>query len=185
MLNLSEIKTGKNILWEDQPYLVLHHEHSKTGRAGAVLRTKLKNLLTGGVVDKTFQGSEKVYAADMSKAKAQYLYQEGENYVFMDNESYEQFFLSKEILGQSSMYLVEGTEVTILQFNGQPVNMELPIKMTFTVTDAPPGIKGDSVSGGDKVVTVETGLKVTTPLFVKTGDRIIINTEQGTYVSRA
>jgi elongation factor P len=185
MLNLSEIKTGKNILWEEQPYIVLHHEHSKTGRAGAVLRTKLKNLLTGAVIDKTFQGSEKIDNADMSKAKAQYLYLEGDNYVFMDNESYEQFFLSKETLGQNASYLVEGTEITILQFNGQPVNMELPIKMTLTVVDAPPGIKGDSVSGGDKVVTVETGLKVTTPLFVKEGDRIVINTEMGTYVSRA
>jgi elongation factor P len=103
----------------------------------------------------------------------------------MNNETFEQFFLSKDILGNSASYLVEGTEVTILQFNGQPVNMELPIKMTLTVVDAPPGIKGDSVSGGDKVVTVETGLKVTTPLFVKEGDKIIINTEQGSYVSRA
>lgn len=185
MLNLSEIKTGKNILWEELPYAVLHHEHSKTGRAGAVLRTKLKNLLTGAVLDKTFQGSEKIDTADMAKSKAQFLYQEGDNFVFMDNESYEQFFLSKEILGASTGYLVEGTEVTILLFNGQPVNMELPIKMTLTVTDAPPNIKGDSVSGGDKVVTLETGLAITTPLFVKVGDKIIINTETNSYVSRA
>jgi elongation factor P len=185
MLNLSEIKVGKNILWEEQPYVVLYHEHSKTGRAGAVLRTKLKNLLTGAVLEKTFQGSEKVDHADMSKSKSQYLYREADRYVFMDNESYEQFFLTQDILGSLGQYLTEGTEVTILKFNGQPVNMELPVKMTLTVTDAPPGIKGDSVSSGDKVVTLETGLKVTTPLFVKEGDRIIVNTEQGTYVSRA
>lgn len=185
MLNLSEIKTGKNILWEDQPYVVLHHEHSKTGRAGAVLRTKLKNLLTGAVIDKTFQGSEKIDTADMSKSKAQYLYRESDHFVFMDNETYEQFFLSEDILQSAASYLTEGTEVTILQFSGRPVNMELPVKMTLTVIDAPPGIKGDSVSGGDKVVTVETGLKITTPLFVKEGDKIVINTEMGTYVSRA
>jgi elongation factor P len=185
MLNLSEIKTGKTILWEEQPYAVLYHEHSKTGRAGAVLRTKLKNIVTGAVIDKTFQGSEKVDEADVTKSKAQYLYREGDNFVFMDNESYEQFSLSKETLGDAALYLIEGTEVTVLQFNGNPVNIELPVKMTLTVVEAPPGIKGDSVSAGDKVVTVETGLKVTTPLFVKEGDKIIINTEKGTYVSRA
>jgi elongation factor P len=185
MLNLSEIKTGKTILWEEQPYVVLYHEHSKTGRAGAVLRTKLKNIVTGAVIDKTFQGSEKVDEADVTKSKAQYLYREGDNFVFMDNESYEQFSLSKETLGDAALYLIEGTEVTVLQFNGNPVNIELPVKMTLTVVEAPPGIKGDSVSAGDKVVTVETGLKVTTPLFVKEGDKIIINTEKGTYVSRA
>lgn len=185
MLNLSEIKTGKAILWEEQPYAVLHHEHSKTGRAGAVLRTKLKNILTGAVIDKTFQGSEKVDEADMTKSKAQYLYREGDAYAFMDNESYEQFSLSKDTLGDAGLYLIEGTEVTVLQFNGNPVNIELPVKITLSVVEAPPGIKGDSVSSGDKVVTVETGLKVTTPLFVKEGDRIIVNTEKGTYVSRA
>lgn len=185
MLNLSEIKTGKMILWEEQPYMVLHHEHSKTGRAGAVLRTKLKHIITGAVIDKTFQGSEKVDDADVTKAKAQYLYREGDNYVFMDNDSYEQFSLSQEVLGSAASYLVEGTEVTVLQFNGNPFNIELPVKITLTVVEAPPGIKGDSVSSGDKVVTVETGLKVTTPLFVKEGDKIIINTEKGTYVSRA
>lgn len=185
MLNLSEIKSGKVILWEDQPYSVLYHEHSKTGRAGAVLRTKLRNIVTGAVIDKTFQGSEKVDEADVTKSKAQYLYREGENFVFMDNESYEQFSLSEDTLTTASSYLIEGTEVTVLQFNGNPVNIEIPVKVTLTVTEAPPGLKGDTASGGDKVVTVETGLKVTTPLFVKEGDKIIINTEKGSYVSRA
>ena len=185
MLNMSEIKTGKNILWEGQPFTVLSHEHSKTGRAGAVLRTRLKNLITGAIFDKTIQGSEKIDEADISKAKAQYLYKEGDNFVFMDNENYEQFELSKDVLGDMALYLMDGTEVTILQFNGQPINLELPVKITLTVTDAPPGIKGDSVSSGDKLVTLETGLTVTTPLFVKVGDKIIVNTEKGTYVSRA
>ena len=131
MLNISDIKAGKNILWEGQPYVVMTHEHSKTGRAGAVLRTKLKNLLTGAVIDKTFQGSEKVDEADMSKTKAQFLYTEGEDFHFMDNESYEQFSLSKDVIGNSAFYLLEGTEVTVLNFNDTPVNIELPIKVTF------------------------------------------------------
>lgn len=185
MLNLSDIKAGKNILWEGQPYVVLSHEHSKTGRAGAVLRTKLKNLLTGSVLDKTFQGSEKVDEADMSKTKAQYLYTEGNDFHFMDNSTYEQFSLSKDVIGNATLYLLEGTDVTVLNFNDIPVNIELPIKVTLTVVEAPPGIKGDTAGTGGKVVKLETGLKVSAPLFVNEGDKIIVNTEKGEYVSRA
>lgn len=185
MLGISDIKSGKNIIIEGQPYLVLTHEHSKTGRAGAVLRTKLRNLLNGSVLDKTFQGADKVDEADMSKSKAQYLYVEGDDYYFMDNQSYDQFSLSKEVLLNAPSYLIEGTEVTVLNFNGNPVNIELPIKMTLTVVEAPPGIKGDTAGTGGKVVVLETGLKVSAPLFVNEGDKIIVNTEKGEYVSRA
>lgn len=185
MLNISEIKNGKNIIWNDEPFVVLSSQHSKTGRAGAVLRTKLKNLLTGSLIDKTFQGSDKVDLADISKTKAQYLYAEGEGYNFMDTTSYDQFFLSKDVIGDLSLYLIEGVEVTVLNFNSTPINIELPVKVTLIVTDAPPGIKGDTTSSGDKLVTLETGAKVTTPLFVNIGDKIIVNTETGQYVSRA
>ncbi|HMN19403.1 MAG TPA: elongation factor P [Candidatus Moranbacteria bacterium] len=185
MLNLSDIKAGRNILWEGQPYVVLTHEHSKTGRAGAVLRTKLKNILSGAVIEKTFQGSEKVDEADISKSRAQYLYREGDDFHFMDNSSYEQFSLSKETLADAPLYLLEGTEVVVLNFNGNPVNIELPVKVALAVVEAPPGLKGDTASGGDKVVICETGLRVTTPLFVESGDKIIVNTETGLYVSRA
>lgn len=185
MLNLSDIKTGKHIVVEGQPYTVLYHEHSKTGRAGAVLRTKLKNLLTGNVLDKTFQGSEKVEDADVAKSKAQYLYREGEDFAFMDMASYDQFTLSKETIGSAKDYLLEGTEVVVLNWNSLPIGIELPVKVTLLVTDAPPGIKGDTVSGAEKTITLETGLQVSAPLFVKEGDRVIVNTERGTYVSRA
>jgi elongation factor P len=185
MLGIADIKTGKNIVWNDIPYVVLYHEHSKTGRAGAVLRTRIKNLLTGAVMEKTFQGSEAVSEADITKSKAQYTYRDGSDFNFMDNESYEQFTLSKEVLGNSADYLIEGTEVTLLNFNGLPINIELPIKVKLKVTDAPPGIKGNTVSTGGKVVTLETGLKVSTPLFVNVGDEVIVNTEKGEYVSRA
>ena len=185
MLGISDIKTGKNIVWNDIPYIVLHHEHSKTGRAGAVLRTKLKNLLTGAVMEKTFQGSEAVYEADIAKSKAQYTYREGEDYNFMDNVSYEQFTLSKNVLGDATNFLIEGTEVTLLNFNGHPINIELPIKVKLKVVEAPPGVKGNTVSTGGKVVKLETGLEVSTPLFVNEGDEVIVNTERGEYVSRA
>lgn len=185
MLSLGDIKSGKNIVLDGTPFAVLYHEHSKTGRAGSVLRTRLKNLVTGAVLEKTFQGADNVEEADIAKSKAQFLYKEENGYAFMDNESYEQFSLSKESLENTTDYLIEGTEVLILYFNGNPINIELPIKMKLKVVEAPPGIKGNTVSTGGKMVTLETGLKISTPLFVNEGDEIIINTEKGEYVSRA
>jgi elongation factor P len=185
MLGITEIKTGKKIIFNNEPYIVLEYQHSKIGRGGAVMRTKMKNLLSGAIIDYAYQGADKIEEAEISKSKAQYLYHEGEEYLFMDTENYDQFSLSKSVLGDFANYLVDGTEVSVLNWNNQPINVEIPVKVTLTVTDAPPGIRGDSVSAGDKVVTLETGLQVTTPLFIKTGDKLIINTEKGTYVSRA
>jgi elongation factor P len=185
MLNLTDIKTGRKIVWNGEPYVVMDYLHSMIGRGGAVMRTKLKNLLSGAIIDYTFQGAEKVEEAEISKSHAQYLYHDGEEYQFMDTKTYDQFSLSKKVLGDMPLYLIEGTEVSILNWNDQPINLELPIKVTLKVTEAPPGIKGDTASGGGKVVTLETGIQVTTPLFVKAGDSVIVNTEKGTYVSRA
>lgn len=184
MLNINDIKIGKGIVLSGEPYAVIFCEHSKMGRAGAVLRTKVKNLITGAILEKTFQGADKIEEAEIEKSQAQYLYKEGENYVFMDNENYDQFFLAREVLGNSSEYLIEGTEAIILNFNNNPVNIELPVKMKLKVVEAPPGIKGDTASGGDKLVKLETGLEITAPLFIKQGDEIIVNTEKGKYVSR-
>jgi elongation factor P len=185
MLGISDIKTGRNIILNGAPYVVLYHEHSKMGRAGSVLRTRLKNLINGAILEKTFQGAETVQEADIAKTKAQYTYKEEEIYNFMDNETYEQFSLSREALEKNIDYLKEGMEISILNFNGNPINIELPIKIKLKVVEAPPGIKGNTVSTGGKVVTLETGLKVSAPLFIKEGDELIINTEKGEYVSRA
>lgn len=164
---------------------MIYHEHSKTGRAGAVLRTKIKNLSNGTVLEKTFQGADKLNEADISKSKAQYLYREKDNYFFMDNENYDQFYLSGHVLENAANFLIEGTEVTILNFNNNPINLELPIKIKLKVIEAPPGIKGDTASSGGKTVILETGIKINTPLFVKAGDEVIVNTDTGEYVSRA
>lgn len=185
MLNIGEIKTGKNIILNGEPYAVLYHEHSKTGRAGAVLRTKIKNLSTGAVLEKTFRGADKVSEADISKSKAQYLYKDANGYAFMDNKTYDQFALSEKVLGDAFNYLIEGTEVTVLNFNDNPINIELPVKIKLKVAEAPPGIKGDTASSGGKTVILETGFKVNTPLFIKAGDEIVVNTQTGEYVSRA
>ncbi|NTW14827.1 MAG: elongation factor P [Candidatus Moranbacteria bacterium] len=185
MLGLTDIKNGKKIVWDGQPYVVLEYQHSKTGRAGAVMRTKLRNLLTGATIEYTFQDKDKFEEAEVTKSSAQFLYPEGDEYHFMDSESYEQFAIPAGTLGDATKYLIEGTEVTVLNYAGRAINVELPVKMEFEVKEAPPGIKGDTASGGDKVVVLENGLTVTVPLFINAGDRLIVNTEKGTYVSRA
>ncbi|PIP26647.1 MAG: elongation factor P [Candidatus Moranbacteria bacterium CG_4_9_14_3_um_filter_40_7] len=184
MLGLSEIKSGRNIILKDVPYAVLYHEHSKTGRAGSVLRTRLKNLQNGAILEKTFQGADKISEADINKSKAQFLYREKEKYCFMDMESYEQFSLSEKVLASAKDYLVEGTEMTVLNFNSQPINIELPVKIALRVVEAPPNVRGNTVSSGGKIITLETGLKISAPLFIKEGEKIIVNTERGEYVSR-
>jgi len=184
MLSLNEIKSGKNIILDGNPFIILYHEHSKMGRAGSVLRTRLKNLVTGAVLEKTFQGADKVAEADISKSKAQFLYKEGDDYAFMDNESYEQFTLSEKVLGGAVNYLVEGTEIIVLNFNGMPINIELPVKMKLKVVEAPPGVRGNTVSTGGKLVKLETGLSISVPLFIEEGEEVIVNTERGEYVGR-
>ena len=154
------------------------------GRMGAVLRTKLKNLETGTIINKTFQGADKVAPAEVDTKKAQYLYRDGDTFYFMDNESYEQFELDAKIIGDDSKYLKEGIEVSLLYFDGRVINIELPIKMTFEVTEAPPAIKGNTADGGSKQVTIETGAQVTTPLFIKQGDKIKVNTTTGEYAEK-
>lgn len=184
MLGLNEIKTGKTIIYQGEPYVVLFDQHSKMGRAGAVLRTKLKNLLTGAVINKTFQGADKVEDAQIEKQKAQYLYNDGNDYYFMNNASYEQFSLPSTVIGDSKMYLKEGIEVDVLYFSSQPINLQLPIKMEFEVVEAPPAVRGNTVDGGTKQVVLENDIKVNVPLFINTGDILRINTETGQYVER-
>jgi len=185
MLSLTDIKLGKKIVLEGDPFLVLFSQHSKMGRAGAVMRTKLKNLKTGATISKTFQGNDKFEEANLETKKAQYLYQEGSTFFFMDNDNYDQFELPEKVIGDNAQFLVDGSEIDILYFNSEPINIELPIKMDFEVTEAPPAVKGNTADGGSKQVTIETGAKISVPLFVKTGDRIRINTQSREYAERA
>jgi len=163
----------------------LEYQHSKMGRAGAVMRTKLRSIISGAIIEYTFQDKDKFGEVETVKSTAQYLYREGDEYRFMDSEDYEQFGMDMGTLGDAAKYLVEGTEVTVLNYAGKAINVELPVKMEFSVKEAPPGIKGDTASGGDKVVVLENGLTLTVPLFIDAGDRVIVNTEKGSYVSRA
>jgi elongation factor P len=185
MYGITDLKTGTTFEIEGVPFAVLDYQHSKKGRSGAVMRTKLKNLLTGATVQKTFSGNEKFVEVDIERKKVQYLYADGGRYYFMDQNDYSQFDLAAEDLGHNINYLKDGEVVQFQFYQGNPINLDLPVKMDFLVTEASKGLKGDTASGATKSVTLETGLKVNVPLFIKEGDTLRINTTDGSYVERA
>jgi len=184
MFNITELKTGAKISLGGEPYEVLSYAQSKMGRGGSVVKVKVKNLKTGATLSKTYQGAEKIDQADLSKKSAQFLYFDNENAYFMDSGTFDQFPLSLMQIGQQKHFLVEGTETDILYYNDQPINVELPIKMKFKVVEAPPGVRGNTAGAATKPVMLETGGKVDTPLFIKVGDIIVVDTRDGKYVER-
>ena len=185
MLGLSEIKVGKIIQVTGEPYLVTRTDHHKMGRGGAVLKTKLRNLITGNVLDKTFQGNDKAEEANTEKKKANYLYKDVEEAHFMENENYEQFSLPVDQIGDKLKFLKDGTDVDVLYFDNKPVAVEPPIKVVLKVTSAPPGVKGNTAGNVTKQIELETGMLIAAPMFVSEGDLIRVNTDTGEYVERA
>jgi len=185
MYGITDLKTGTTFELEGSPFSVIEYQHSKKGRSGAVMRTKLKNLLTGAIVQRTFSGNEKFNEVDIERKKVQFLYGDGGRYYFMDQADYSQFDLPAEELGNNIHYLKDGGLVQFQFYGDKPINLDLPVKMDFLVTESSKGLKGDTASGSTKVVTVETGLKVNVPLFIKEGDMLRINTTDGSYVERA
>ncbi len=181
MLSISDLKKGTTIQIDNEPYEILETQHSKMGRGGAVLRTKIRNLITGGVLDKTYKSGDKFEEAELEELKAQFLYKEGEDFYFMDQESYEQFSLNESQLGGKADYLVEEIIVKIKKYRGNPISIILPPEVKLKVISAPPGIKGNTVDGGSKIVTLETGLKISVPLHIKEEDVLKIKTETGRY----
>lgn len=184
MLNFNEIKTGRVIKVNGEPYIIIKTDHHKMGRGGAVLKTKCRNLINGSILEKTFQGVEKAEEAETQTKKANFLYKDKDEAFFMDNESYEQFSLQVEEIGDSARFLKDGTDVDVLYFEGRPVSISLPIKMEFKVVSAPPGVKGNSAGNINKVVEIETGAKINAPMFINEGDLIRVNTDTGEYVER-
>ncbi|CAN5161223.1 elongation factor P [soil metagenome] len=185
MLSITDLKTGTSIDMDGSPFVVLDYQHSKMGRGGAVLRTKLRNLKTGAVVDLTFKSSDKFDEAILDRRACTYLYQEGSNFAFMDNGTFEQFSLTPEEVGPKARFLKEGGDLQILFYEDKPVSVVFPIKMDFEVSHTEPGVKGDTATGGTKPATLETGAVITVPLFIKIGEKIRVNTDEGTYVERA
>lgn len=185
MLSLSEIKLGKVLLENSEPYIVVKTEHHKVARGGAVLKVKLKNLINSNVLERTYQGNDKAEEANTEKKKAQFMYIDGDNANFMDNLSYDQFTLPLEEIGDKQRFLKEGTDVNVLYFEDNPVTIDLPVKMEFKVISAPPGVKGNSAGNVTKKIKLETGTEINAPLFINEGDIIRVNTDSGDYVERA
>ncbi len=185
MLNIAEIKLGKNLELDGVPYIVTFNQFSKTARQGGVMKTKLKNLLTGNVMEKTFQGSDKVEAAEINYKRAQFLYATGDDYEFMDNETYDQVTFSKEKLGDIVNYLSDGTECDIQYFNGNPINVSVQPKMIFEIIETEPGVKGNTAGNVTKNATIDTGYELKVPPFIEKGEKIVVNTLNGEYVERA
>lgn len=184
MIEINDLKIGTKIEFKGEPYQVIFSRHIKLARGGAIVQTKLKNLITGNVISQNFKGNDKFTEPDLTTTKAQFLYREGDAYHFMDQETYEQYSLNLKQLKTKAKFLKEGASLQVINFNGQPINIDLPTKVILEVSKAPPGVRGNTAQGGSKQVTLETGAKITVPLFVQEGDKIRINTETGKYVER-
>ncbi|HAW59851.1 MAG TPA: elongation factor P [Actinobacteria bacterium] len=184
MITTNQFKIGMTIDLEGSLFNILDFQHVKPGKGQAFVRTKLKNLKTGAVLDRTFRAGEKVELARLDHRKMQHLYSDGSHYVFMDSETYEQLSLDHEQLGDSVNYLKEGMLVEILMYEGKAIGVETPIFVELEVVSTPPGIKGDTATAGTKPATLETGVVVQVPLFVEVKDVIRVDTRTGEYITR-
>jgi elongation factor P len=183
-MDTSQFRNGSKIELDGEPFVITYFQHVKPGKGGAFVRTKVKNLKTGRVLERTFRSGEKVEEADVEERKMQYLYSDGDSLVFMDSQSYDQIPIPGEQVGDGRKYLLENMEVEVLIYKGLAINIEVPAFVQLTVTQCDPGLKGDTASGGTKPVTVETGAVVQAPLFIKEGETIRIDTRTGEYVER-
>lgn len=184
-ISTADFKNGLTIEVDNAIWRIIEFQHVKPGKGGAFVRSKLKNLRTGAVQEKTFRAGAKMEQANITTRKMQYLYADGDNYVFMDTDTYEQLELPSESISSEAKYLKENMEVNITQFGNETLGVELPNTVTLKVAETEPGIKGDTASGGSKPATMETGLVIQVPFFVNADDELIINTTDGTYISRA
>lgn len=184
MYSTAEFKKGLKIEIDGVPFAIADFQHVKPGKGGAFVRTKLKNLLNGRVVDQTFRSGEKVKKPDLVEKEMQYLYKDGDSYCLMDNETYEQIMLSGEQVGDAVLYLKENMDLQVLFFNQQPVAVDLPNFVELAVAQTEPGVRGDTASGGTKPATLESGAVIQVPLFINEGDRLKVDTRTGTYIER-
>lgn len=181
----SDLKTGTIFKEGNTPYLVLKYTHVKVARGGATVRVKIKDILTGSVREISYVSSAKVEDADVVRKNAQYIYMDNLGYVFMDPDTYEQFTLLEDAIEDSVKFLTEGIKVQVLYFEGKPISIELPITLDFEVSYTEPGFKGNTVSNVYKDATIDNGTVVKVPSFIKTKDKVKIDTRTGEYVSKA
>ncbi|MBI5358498.1 elongation factor P [Candidatus Amesbacteria bacterium] len=184
MLNVQDLRNGMTFLMDGQLYITLKYEHIKMGRGSATIKIKAKNLLTGATTDKSFVNSAKVEEANTSRRPMQFLYKDGQNFVFMDPKDFGQIEVGSSILEDNAKYLKETVLVNILFWEDRPLWIELPPKMEFTVAETDPGIKGNSAANMYKSAVLDNGMTVRVPLFINEGEKIIIDTRDGNYAER-
>lgn len=184
MPTTTNIMKGSAINFKGQPWLVIGTEFENPGKGAAFTRARLKNLKTGQILDNTFKSGESVELADTARKKCQYLYSDNATYHFMDSETYDQFELNEEAIGENKKFMLDGIDCHALYIDGSPISIQIPPKMDFKVTKTIPGVKGDTATGGTKDCTIETDAIIRVPLHIKEGDSIKINTETGEYVSK-
>lgn len=184
MISTNDFRTGLTIEVDGDVYTVVEFQHVKPGKGAAFVRSKLKNMRTGAVVEKTFRAGEKIPRARIDRREMQYLYNDGESYYFMDNNTYEQMMLSKDQLKDSIKYLKDNMIINVLLHNGQTIGIDLPNFVELKVVETEPGVKGDTATGATKNAILETGASVQVPLFINVGDVLKIDTRTGEYITR-
>ncbi|NLJ75793.1 MAG: elongation factor P [Peptococcaceae bacterium] len=185
MISTNEFRTGQTIELEGDVFQIIDFQHVKPGKGAAFVRSKLRNIRTGAVIEKTFNAGEKMPRARIERHEVQYLYSDGKEYNFMDMETYDQMAMSAEQLGDATKYLKENMSIHVLTFQGKSIGVDLPNSVELEVVETTPGIKGDTASGGSKPATLETGAVVQVPLFINEGDKLLIDTRSGSYIKRA
>jgi len=184
-IGTNEFKNGMAVETTDGLFQILEFQHVKPGKGGAFVRTQLKNMRSGAVVDKTFRAGEKLESAFIEKREQQFLYRDSADFVVMDNETFEQLTVPEAVMGDAGNFLTEGSSIVLLMYGTEIVGTDLPASVDLEVTETDPGLQGDRVSGARKPATLETGLVVQVPLFVEVGGRVKIDTRSGEYLTRA
>ncbi|MBM3742332.1 MAG: elongation factor P [Actinomycetota bacterium] len=183
-ITTNDLKNGITLEIDNGLFTVVDFQHVKPGKGGAFVRTKLRNLRTGNILERTFNAGVRVEQAILERADMQFLYKEGDDFVFMDVDTYEQINLAPRTLGEAADYLVEGAKAMIAQYDGEVVSVEIPVTVELNISVTEPGIQGDRVSGARKPATLETGKVIQVPLFVNIGDRVKVDTRTGDYITR-
>ncbi len=183
-VSTNDLKNGMSLDLPDGLFSVVEFQHVKPGKGGAFVRTKLKNVRTGAVIERTYRADEKLEQAIIDKREMQYLYRDGEQFVFMDNTSYEQLHVDESALGASRRFIKEGDSAVLQMYKGDIVGVDLPAAVELTIAATDPGVQGDRVSGAKKPATLETGHVIQVPLFVNPGDRVKVDTRTGDYITR-
>ena len=185
MATTNDLKNGMTLNLDGQLWNVIEFQHVKPGKGGAFVRTKMRSVLSGKVVEKTFNAGVKVEVASVEKRNMQYLYRDGEDFMFMDSTNYDQISVSKQTVGEAVDYLLENAGVVVAMHEGNPLFIEMPASVELVITYTEPGLQGDRSSGGTKPATVETGITIQVPLFIKLDEKVLVDTRTGAYLGRA